>query len=237
MLDELSKSEKVLFRTIAYWLRAEMQSRLAVISPAPDLLYDGAQSNFEECCGALAQVGMLDGSEPGVYWRVVETQMFEDSLACKYTRNNLDHLLYGLAFHSGYVDDLCRYREPITPTDKTVKEICLAMADCGYMEEPIASAFEWSDKFGPWLVGCGEWDLTEFAPAKKEQVNSTLRSLPHQAREHLSGSLCQYQPAFAHFLFAHWIAGRWVDDRKVSPPNDDWDLSLAAGLYTRLHSS
>lgn len=59
VVDDLSEKERVLLRTVAFWLRGEMVSRLKDVSPAPDLLYDLAQSNFEVSCCALERVDML----------------------------------------------------------------------------------------------------------------------------------------------------------------------------------
>ncbi len=59
MTGILSPQEQRLVVTLVDWLHDQMVKSLTNTSPAPDLLHDLAQSNFETGCGALARVGVL----------------------------------------------------------------------------------------------------------------------------------------------------------------------------------
>lgn len=233
MVGHLSAEETVLLQAVALWLREEMISRLKEDSPAPDLLHDLAQSNFELSCSALERVGLL--ASEGEYWRVRNLDNSQPISVGHYTRSNLDHLLDGLACHSFYVSDLFRHHESVTPTRHALKTVCLAMADCGYMEPISATEFEWTDGFGPWLVRHGAWELDEFEAAPEAEVGRALATIPDKAKERLSGSLCGHQPDFARCFFAQWIDAKWNEEEWRYAPSDDWDLNLAAGLYAKLH--
>ncbi|MEO1637814.1 MAG: hypothetical protein AAFU41_01035 [Pseudomonadota bacterium] len=234
MIEELSREESALLRAVAYWLRKEMLSRLADVSPKPGLLYDMAQSNYEISCCALERVGLL--ASEGDYWRVLEPDNDRPTLDNTFKRIDLDHLLDGLACHSRYVKDLHQHYQAIVPTELALHEVCIAMTECGYMEAVSGRAFEWTDKFGPWLVRHGAWDLNEFASASQRKVNDAIATIPEKKREWLSGSLCRHKPDFVRCFFAQWIDGKWEESEWRSAPSDDWDLSLAAGLYAQLHS-
>lgn len=235
MVEKLSDEETALLEAVAYWLREEMISHLVDVSPVPDLLHDFAQSNYEISCSALERVGVL--ASEGHYYRVLEPNNDQPTPAISYKRRDLDHLLDGLACHSDYVTDLYRHHEPVTPTGRALREVCVAMTACGYMEATSEETFEWTDNFGPWLVRHGAWDLDEFEPASQEEVNKALASIPDEARERLSGFPCGHKPHFVRCFFAQWIDGKWEEQEWRYAPSDDWDLNLAAGLYSQLHRS
>ncbi len=234
MVETLSGEETSLLHSVAYWLRLEVLSRLVDVSPAPDLLHDLAQSNFETSCNALERVGLL--ASENAYWRVLELNNDQPTLAVPHKRSDLDHLLDGLACHSHYVNDLYQHHETVTPTGPSLTKVCVAMAACGYMEKTSENTFEWTADFGPWLVRHAAWDLDEFEPASKDEVSEALAIIPVNARERLSGSLCRYKPDFVRCFFAQWIDGKWQEQEWRYAPSDDWDLSLAAGLYAQLHN-
>ncbi|WP_299928793.1 hypothetical protein [uncultured Pelagimonas sp.] len=234
MVEKLSDEETALLQAVACWLSEEMHSHLGSLSPAPDLLHDLAQSNYEISCSALERVGLL--ASEGHYWRVLEPNKNQPTLGNSYKRCDLDHLLDGLACHSHYVNNLYQHQEAVTPTRHALREVCVSLAACGYMEATSKRTFEWTDDFGPWLVRHGAWDLDEFEPASQEEVNEALATIPAQSREWLSGSLCRHKPDFVRCFFAQWIDGKWEEREWRHAPSDDWDLSLAAGLYAQLHS-
>lgn len=233
MVGLLSGQETALLEAVALWLREEMISCLKEDSPAPDLLYDGAQSNFEISCCALERVGLLASEDE--YWRVRIVDNRQPISVDQYTRSNLDHLLDGLACHSFYVTELHRHYETVTPTGHALKTVCRAMADCGYMKPLSDAEFEWTDGFGPWLVRHGAWDLDEFEAAPEAEVGRALATIPDKAKEQLSGRLCRHQPDFVRCFFAQWIDAKWHKGEWRYAPSDDWDLNLAAGLYSQLH--
>ncbi len=233
MVGKLSEEETVLLHAVAYWLRGEMLSRLADVSPATDLLHDLAQSNFEVSCGALERVGLL--ASEGDYWRVLEPICERPALAISNKRSDLDHLLDGVACHSHYVNDLHLHHESVTPSGSNLKSVCVAMVACGYMEATSDSVFEWTDSFGPWLVRRGAWDLDEFETAPQVEVNLVLAAIPDNAKERLEGSMCRHKPEFVRSFFARWVDGNWEEGKWRSAPSDDWDLNLAAGLYAQMH--
>ncbi|WP_122072331.1 hypothetical protein [Pseudophaeobacter sp. EL27] len=233
MVEKLSIKEATLLQAVALWLREEMLSHLVDVSPAPDLLHDLAQSNYEISCNALERVGLLASEDK--YWQVLESHDGQPTLGDSHKRSDLDHLLDGLACHSHYVNELYQHHEAVTPFRYALNEVCVAMAVCGYMEATSKKTFEWADDFGPWLVRHGAWDLDEFEPASQEDVNSALATIPDKARERLSGSLGRHKPDFVRYFFAQWIDGKWEEREWRYAPNDDWDLNLAAGIYAQLH--
>lgn len=233
MVEELSKQETALLQAVASWLREEMLVHLVDVSPAPDLLHDLAQTNYEISCTALERVGLL--ASEGDYWRVCKPINGQLAFGNSYTRTELDHLLDGMACHSCYVDALYQHHKTVTPTDHGLSEMCVAMAACGYMDATSEKTFEWTDDIGPWLVRHGAWDLDEFEPTSQEEVNSALATIPCKTRERLAGPLGRYKPDFVRCFFAQWIDGKWEEREWRSVPNDDWDLSLAAGVYAHLH--
>lgn len=79
MVEKLSEEETALLQAVAFWLREEMLSHLVDMSPAPDLLHDLAQSNYEISCSALERVGLL--ASEGHYWRVLEPNNDQPTLA------------------------------------------------------------------------------------------------------------------------------------------------------------
>ncbi|MGB0900815.1 hypothetical protein [Halocynthiibacter sp.] len=233
MSKELTENENTLLRTAAYWLRGEMVLRLADASPSQELLHDSAQSNFEISCDALERVGLFISE--GDYWRVKDSKNDHSVFAGQHTRSDLDHLLDGFACHSSYVRDLYRHHEAVTPTNNALRDVCLAMVKCGYMECISPKAFEWTDEFGPWLVRHGAWRLDEFEAASQADVDRVLATIPADAKERLSSSTCGDSPNFVRCFFAQWIDGKWEDGEWRLAPNDDWDICLAAALYAELH--
>ena len=226
-------NEKALLQAVAVWLRGEMESDLKDVSPAPDLLHDLAQSNYEISCHALERVGLLMSEDR--HWRVIEPGTNRLPMTGQHSRSDLDHLLDGLACHSHYVTELYRHYDAVTPTGADLQAVCTAMAACGYMDAISQNTFEWTDKFGPWLVRHGAWELEEFEPAAQGNVDAALASIPDNAKEWLSEPLCRHQPDFVRCFFAQWIGGKWEEGKWRYAPSDDWDLHLAAGLYARLH--
>ncbi len=231
MSKELNKNEQALLRTVAYWLRGEMIAHLKDVSPSPELLHDLAQSNYEISCGALGRVGMF--TSEGHYWRVRKPEQDRPALVGPFLRSDLDHLLDAFACHSDYVIDFYQYHEPIKPTQDTLRNVCLALAECGYMEATSDNSFEWTDKFGPWLVRHGAWSLDDFEAVPQEEVDEALATIPEKVKEWLSGSS---EPHFVRCFFAQWINGKWEEEEWRYAPSDDWDLNLAASLYARLQS-
>ncbi len=211
-----------------------MVAQLKDVSPSPDLLHDLAQSNYEISCNALERIGMF--TSEGHYWRVNQPENDKSVFASQHTRCDLDHLLDGFACHSDYVNDLHRHHEAVTPTKDALRDVCLAMAKCGYMEATSKNSFEWANDFGPWLVRHGAWDLDEFEAAPQSEVDTVLTSISDDAKELLSGSLCRHPPNFVSCFFARWVNGEWEAGEWRNAPRDDWDLCLAAGLHARLHS-
>lgn len=234
MVGQRYEEESTLLQAVALWLREEMQLHLGDDSPEPGLLHDLAQSNYETCCSALERVGLL--ASEGHYWRVLKPDDDRPALGDCYKRSELDYLLEGLACHSHYVSDLYQHHKAVTPAGYALQAVCVAMAACGYMKATSERAFEWTADFGPWLVRHGAWDLDEFEPASQKEVNEALASIPADAREQLSGSLCRNKPDFVRCFFAQWIDGKWEEQEWRCAPSDDWDLNLAAGLYAHLHS-
>ncbi len=235
MVRQLTEKERLLLQTVSIWLRDEMVSQLTDVSPSPELLHDLAQSNYEISCSALERVGMF--ASEGSYWRVKKADKDLNGFGGQHTRSDLDHLLDGLACHSSYVKDLYRQDEAVTPTNDMLRDVCIAMTECGYMEAISMKAFEWTDDFGPWLVRHGAWDLHEFEAAPQSEVDVVLAAISDDAKEFLSDRLCRHAPNFVRCFFARWIDGKWEDGEWRNAPSDDWDLCLAAGLHTRLHDS
>jgi hypothetical protein len=233
VVRQLTENEMSLLQTVAIWLRDEMVSHLTDRSPSQELLHDLAQSNYEISCSALEQVGLF--TSEGDYWRVKKVENDQTVFASQHTRSDLDHLLDGLACHSDYVNDLYRHNQAVTPTKDALHQVCLAMVECGYMEEISPKAFEWTDDFGPWLVRHGAWDLDEFEAAPQADVSMVLATIPDDAKARISGALCSHPRHFVRCFFAEFIDGKWEDGEWRYTPNDDWDLCLAAGLYAELH--
>ena len=234
MVEKLSEQETALLQAVAFWLREEMLSHLVDVSPAPNLLHDLAQSNYETSCSALERVGLL--ASEGQYWRVFDLCDDQTALGILHNRSDLDHLLNGFACHSHYVNELYQHHESVTPSGHALNEVCIAMTVCGYMEATSKKTFEWTDDFGPWLVRHGAWDLDEFEPASQKDVNDALATIPDKARERLSGPLGRHKPDFVRCFFAQWIESKWEERAWRYAPSDDWDLNLAAGIYAQLHS-
>ena len=233
VVRQLTEKEETLLQTVAVWLRDEMVSHLVDMSPSPKLLHDLAQSNYEISCSALERVGLF--TSEGDYWRVNGAEYDQTIFASQHMRGELNHLLDGLACHSDYVKDLYRHDVAVTPTTDALRQVCLAMVECGYMEAISTREFEWTDDFGPWLVRHGAWDLDEFEAAPQADVDMALATIPEDAKARLSGSLCRYPPHFVRCFFAQWINGKWEDDEWRYAPSNDWDLCLAAGLHAQLH--
>ncbi len=117
----LSPQEQRLVATLVDWLHDQMVKSLTNTSPARDLLWDLAQSNFETGCGALARVGVL--AREGMYWRVLPRNLVPSEVS----RQDLDHLLDGLAIQTSYVTELHRQDEPFRAKDPLLVALCDAL--------------------------------------------------------------------------------------------------------------
>lgn len=233
MVRPLTENECELCVAIVSWLKPDFVSRLAYDSPAADLLYDLAQSNYEIGCCALEAAGQFRSE--GDYWRVLP-DCDAGSLPDGFARDGLDHLLSALACHSHYATELYRHYAPVKPTGAALIRVCEALVRCGYMEKITATEFTWADDFGPWLVQHQAWSLTEFEAASEDDVQRTIGMIPREQLDWLSGSVCLHESEFVRCFFAHWFNDQWDDTSWRRHPNDDWDLSLAAGVYACLHS-
>ncbi|MBO9478326.1 hypothetical protein J7382_12340 [Shimia sp. R11_0] len=233
----LTAQERVLTVALATWLREEMINSL--LDPElgfdPDTLYDIGQSNYEWGCDALSAIGVLEFVELCI-WRIKCPLGADIILPEKVGREHLDQLLDALVKQAPYVSELFRFYEPVAPKTETLLVLCEALCDCGYMERFCRGKYEWHDRFGPWMVWNGEWDLLEFEPAPKTEVEAVLASLPDWLVNELSDIKCTRPGAFLHTYFQHWVSNEWQENifRYRMFPSDDMDLPLVAGLYEQI---
>ncbi len=184
----LTEPERRLCDTLAPWLFYEMQSRLEAVSPAPDLLWDCAQSNFEFGCDALSRFGILQPE--GLYWRVIAAPG-AGTLSAGASRLDLDALLDALVCHSSYVVGWGLLSEVESRPGGALSGIYSALIECGYMsvadceeeEEPLPATSHtigrptlWG-RLGSFLVNfllSPDVDLTSFehkAEFSREELN------------------------------------------------------------------
>ena len=209
-----------------------MISGLKLYAPSPDHLWDQAQSNFEDGCRALERAGVLVSE--GDYYRVIEGLEKEVSLLPGFNRHDLDVMLDAVAINLDYSDGLSGVSKGTVPKSILEKTLCQALADCYYMVLEADGKYYWTEDFDPWLVGQGEWNLSDFEPADDAEVDAVLGLIPKEDIEFLSG--CKWGADFARHFFAQWHEDRWSPwSERRDAPHDGWDLSLAAGLYLRLN--
>lgn len=228
----LTEKEIELSLAILPWLENEMVRRLAPDAPSSGILHDNGQSNFEFGLAALLRAGIAESVSNNL-WKIVRSADESFDLPDGFDRIDLDHLLDALACHAGYVVDLCRFYEEIAPSSAELTRVCNALVDCSYMTVLANGKFLWTDKFAPWLVRHGEWDLTEFKPASNLEVDAALASIPQESVVSLKSRI---QSDFVRYFYAHWFEGKWQnpsEPRQV--PHDGWDLSIGAGIYRRLY--
>ncbi|MEM1045496.1 MAG: hypothetical protein AAGL24_05075 [Pseudomonadota bacterium] len=230
----LTNHEKGLCLAILPWLENEMVRRLAPDAPSSGILHDNGQSNFEFGLAALLRAGIAE-SESNNLWKIVRSADESFDLPDGFNRIDLDHLLDALACHAGYVDDLCRVYKEIVPRSAELARVCDALVACSYMTVLANGKFLWTDKFAPWLVRHGEWDLTEFKPASGIEVDAALASIPQESLTWLKGRHC-IQSDFVRYFYAHWFEGKWQNlSEPRNAPHDGWDLPLGAGIFRRLY--
>lgn len=245
----LTGREHAMAAPLAAWLLSEMIWRLRDGSPADDLLWDGAQSNFETGCMALERVGLMQGEDR--YWRVLRHPSTVLKLPVSTTRRDLDALLNALACHAPYVDALCPFGAPILPDTPELTTVCEGLIICGYMVAEtvpktwiFGSAQEvlhWTPAFDPWLVLNGGLELKDIPPARADAIDDLLAKLPPDVVTHLSGRLCAHAPMFIRYFMGGWTGTTWLSARDPARklhagiPESGWDLALISGLYARLH--
>ena len=229
MAQMLTLNEQVLANALIAWLHDQMIAQLTHISPAPDLLHDLAQSNYENVCCALERVEVMAGE--GMYWRVLPLHTAKPDIS----RADLDHLLNGMVMQTFYVTKLDRHDEPFTANDPLLVSLCSALAACGYVTSVGQGVYEWNDQIGPWLVRHGAWELWEFEPAPARDVMVALEQIPLTDQGRLSDLSCRHPAEFVRVFFAQWRGGHWHSDQWFDVPSDDCDLGLAAGVYDHFH--
>ena len=229
----LTDDEAVLCVAAIAWLKYEMIFRLSHFSPSPGILWDESQLNFQYGCSALGKASILEYMGHGE-WRVLEGLEKDVTLPDGFTRNDLDNMLEAVAAHLGYHGDFWKVDEGTVPTTMLSDRLCKSFVMCNYMVVGTDSRYFWTEKFAPWLVRHGEWDLSDFEPADDAEVDAVLGLIPKEDIEFLSG--CKWGADFARHFFAQWHEDRWSpwSERRYAP-HDGWDLSLAAGLYLRLN--
>ncbi|NCU21695.1 hypothetical protein EOM89_13530 [Candidatus Falkowbacteria bacterium] len=234
MTEYLSAEGRALALAATAWLAGEMFRRLGWNSPAPDLLWDGAQSNFEISCLALERAGVL---APEVdYWRVLQRGIGGFVLPESFDAAGLDLMLAAISMHADYVDGWWKDKNSVTPDGPEAVALCEALVGCGYMEGPQARRYAWTDAFGPWRVWSGGWSLEDFESASEEELAEALARLPAPILARIATT--KVERDFLRLLFAQWRDGDWSEAYEWrSVPSDDWDLSLAAAIYLHLHGS
>ncbi len=234
MTEDLSAPGRALAHAATAWLAGEMFRALSQDTPAPHLLRDEAQSNFEIACMALERAGVL--ASAGSHWRVLQRGYGGFVLPGGFDGAGLDLLLAGVSAQAGYVAGWAEDKDGVTPDGPVEVALCEALVGCGYMEAPRARRYGWTEAFGPWRVWSGAWSLLEFEPATEEERAEALARLPAAILARIGAT--GHAPEFLRLLFAQWRDGGWSeahDWRNV--PSDDWDLGLAAGLYLHLHGA
>lgn len=245
MTHRPSETEVRLGDALVAWLLSEMLWRLPSGSPAPDMLWDGAQSNFELACDALARHGALRAE--GDYWRVLDSP----TLASITTRRDLDRLLNAMACHAPYVDGFFPFGDPVRAQSEDLITICKALEDCGYMaSEPIRSRWPWGTSstvwywmpvFDPWLALHNGLDWDHITPAAPKRVAEVLAAAPARALETLESRDCVAPSIFLRTFCMGWDGQGWRSSADLSRdpdaaiPHDGWDVALAAGAYLHLH--
>lgn len=233
MSKELSVNGKALVHSIAVWLRDEMLTHLTDSAPSPNMIWDGAQSNFEISCSALSQIGVFE--REGHYWCVLDQTRDLSISPDKFTHENLDFLLDAVACHSHYVECLYKHDEAVIPKDVKLTKVCEALVECGYMDRISSDTFEWTDAFGPWMVANDAWQLEDFEAASQDEVRAALIHIPDQDKELLLSRFYKHRPVFVRYFCSCWTDGAWVEKPRSLVPNDNWDIILAAGVYAQLH--
>jgi hypothetical protein len=230
----LTDDEAALCVAAIAWLKYEMIFRLSHFSPSPGILWDESQDNFQYGCSALGEASILEYMGHGE-WRVLEGLEKDVTLPDGFTRNDLDNMLEAVAAHLGYHDDFWKVDEGTVPTTMLSDRLCKSLVMCNYMVVGTDSRYFWTEKFAPWLVRHGEWDLADFVPAEDSKVDALIELIPKEDMDTLSFQ-SNWGRAFVHTFFGHWRDNRWSPSfESGNVPHDGWDLSLAAGLYQRLN--
>lgn len=234
MTEDLSAPGGALAHAATAWLARQMLRKLSQDTPAPHLLRDEALSNFEIACMALERAGVL--APAGGYWRVLQRGYGGFALPEDFDGAGLDLLLAGVSAQAGYVEGWAEDKDSVTPDGSVDVALCEALVGCGYMEAPSARHYGWTEAFGPWRVWSGDWSLLDFEPADEEDLAEALARLPAAILARIGAT--GHAPDFLRLLFAQWRDGCWSEAHDWrSVPSDDWDLSLAAGIYLHLHGT
>lgn len=241
MTPNLTDADIRLGDTLIAWLLSEMVWRLSPDAPEPGLLWDGAQSNFELACDALARHGALRGE--GENWRVLAAPQIRPVD----TRRDLDRLLNALACHAPYVEELFPFGDPVSPQDADLVALCGALAACGYMESEVVKSrlpwskprtrWFWTTAFDPWLALHGGLDWDTVALPEASDVAQTLAEIPAAQLAVLSGDMCRAPAQFVRVFCGGWQGDGWRTsaDRDAAIPHGGWRVDLAAALYLHLH--
>ncbi|WP_269584343.1 hypothetical protein [Roseibium sp. Sym1] len=241
----LRPEEARLCEQLSHWMLKDMVARLSALSPAPDLLCDEGQSNFELCCDALARLGLLTWEN--TYWRVLRQPEDLPNLPDTVCRADLDALLDGFACHAEYVDVLAPLGTNVVSSDPALRRVCEAMSACGYMEKHEDKKFSrrevwcWAPRFLPWLICHGGAALMDIEPVSDETLEAAVADMGESFRDNLSSNHFSDQPSFIRFCLCRRRDGVWLTDKELSNtqdrdlPSEDWDLPLAAALYRRFH--
>ena len=125
MTEDLSAEGRVLALAATAWLAGEMFRRLSSNTPAPDLLCDEVQSNFEIACSALGRAGVL--APEGDYWRVVRRGSCGFVVSESFDAAGLDLLLAAVSLHVDYVDGWWNDKNSVTPDGLEAVALCEAL--------------------------------------------------------------------------------------------------------------
>ena len=234
----VTKEEEELAISISHWLIEQMVNQLTHISPSSGLLWDGAQSNYEIGCMALSNVGILeteeckDGKE---YWRVLYKpdtmyKKFEDI-----TRSHIDGLLLGLVYQFDHNAYAFKSSEIVQPSCNLLYDVCQSMVKCGYMKRQAVREFKYTKKLDPWLISAGITGFDEYSSASSDRICAALTGISKEQQEVLAHRICRQEARFANSFFRKGSMERGGGAMWIFPPNDDWDINLAAGVYRKFH--
>jgi hypothetical protein len=230
----LTATEHALAITLVGWLTEEMFAALEGQS-APGMLYDMGQSNYELGCQVLNRAGLLAADGTNSY-HITWDRRLPVTLPEGWGRVRLDEALRALVWQTDYVWDFYPHDETVLPRNASNAALCRALADCGYMTETIPGAFDWAEPMGPWLAQHGAWPLSCFAPIRPDRVDRLLETCPQDTLNYLRQPWARHQADFLRILFGRYRNDRWTSEMLYDvAPSHDWDMSVAAGLYARLH--
>lgn len=205
-----------------------MRARLGGVVDDSKLLHDYGQSNFEICCSALCDAGLLAGE--GHYWRIVDGGQLP-LVDGEIPQIVLNKLLHGLAAHLPYMSESDRDFDGVAAPNIAFESVCHALVESGYAEAETANCFTWTDSFGPWMVLRGNWSLASFEMSSKAEVDAVLSVVPGSFAHELASLHYANEQVFLRRFFGCFRNGAWLTPGWCNVPDDGWDMRMAAAMY------